>query len=108
MADKRSDGQAVVVTLLQTQSKGDLVRISDFIGILMNAGSSGDQVALDIAQDEVEFAVPQSVTANVGDTLYMTAGGVITNTSSGNRAFAKVTVAKDSNNIVWAIRLPQA
>lgn len=104
----RSDGKAVDVTLTEAKEKGSVVVVDGFFGITMASGSSGDTVAIEIAQREHEIAVPADVTANKGDVLYLTSAGVIDDESSGNTAFLKVTVAKDSNNYVWGILLPQA
>lgn len=103
----RSDGKAVDVTLNKTVSKGDVVLQEGFFGITMQAGSSGDTVALEIAQREHEIQVPANVTAGKGDVLYLDASGTITNSSS-DTPFLKVTEAKDANNYVWGILLPQA
>jgi predicted RecA/RadA family phage recombinase len=108
MADTlRSDGKAVEVTLLSTVSKGELVYLDDFFGITMQAGSSGDIVAIEIAQREHELEVGAGITAAKGDVLYVDGEGEITN-DSGDTAFMKVTKAKDANNYVWGILLPQA
>lgn len=105
----RSDGKAVDVTLTEAKEKGSVVVLDGFFGITMASGSSGDTVAIEIAQREHEIAVPADVTANKGDVLYLTSAGVIDDSSkAGNTAFLKVTVAKDSNNYVWGILLPQA
>lgn len=111
MADTfRSDGKAVEVTLLETKAKGSLVLLEGFFGITMQSGSSGDTVAIEIAQRENELLIPADVTANKGDVLYLTPAGVIddTDNSGANVAFLKVTKAKDANNYVWGILLPQA
>lgn len=104
----RSDGKAVEVTLLSAKEKGSVVLLEGFFGITMRAGSSGDTVAIEIAQREHEIAVPADVVAAKGDILYLTDAGVIDDSSSGNTPFMKVTVAKDANNYVWGILLPQA
>lgn len=108
MADTfRSDGKAVEVTLLETKAKGSLVLLEGFFGITMQSGSSGDTVAIEIAQRENELLVPADVTAGKGDILYISSAGVITNTNT-DTPFLKVTKAKDANNYVWGILLPQA
>jgi len=108
MGDIRTGGKSVRVTLTSTHQKGDYTVADGFHGLLLDGGSSGDQVAMDISQQVVEVTVAPSVTANVGDILYITDAGVITNTSSGNRAALKVVVAKDANNVVYALQLPQS
>jgi hypothetical protein len=103
----RSDGKAVEVTLLSTKAKGQVVLLDGFFGITMQAGSSGDTVAIEIASREHEILVPSGVTAAKGDVLYLSSAGVVTNTIS-DTPFLKVTKAKDANYYVWGILLPQA
>lgn len=105
----RSDGKAVDIAYNYStpKEKGNPVLIDGFHGILMDNASSGETVAIEIATREHEITVPGGVTAAKGAILYITSAGVITNTKSGNRAFLKVTEAKDSNNIVWGVILPQ-
>jgi|SRR3972149_8456538 len=102
----RGDGKAVDITLTEYKAKGSVVLVDGFFGITMAAGSSGDTVAIEIALREHEIAVPEGVTASKGDILYLSTAGVITNTTS-DKPFMKVTVAKDSNNYVWGVLLPQ-
>lgn len=104
----RSDGKAVDVVADKSVTKGDPVLLEGFHGIAMSDASSGDTLAIEIALREHEINVGASVTAAKGDVLYLASDGSITNTSTGNRAFAKVTLAKDANNYVWAVLLPQA
>lgn len=102
----RSDGKAVDVELTETTAKGEVISIDGFFGITMAAGSSGDTVAIEIAQREHEISIPGELTANRGDILYLDSSGAITTTDS-DKPFMKVTVAKDANNYVWGILLPQ-
>lgn len=102
-----SDGKAVEVTLLAATPKDRVVVLDGFFGITMTAGSSGDTVAIEIAQREHEIVLPTGLTAAKGDILYITPAGVIDDSASGNKAFLKVTQAKDENDVVWGILLPQ-
>ena len=103
----RSDGKAVNVTLLSMVEKGTPVHLDGFFGITMSAGSSGDTVAIEVAQREHEVSVGALITAAKGDILYMNqTTGVLTNTVT-DKPFMKVTKAKDANNYVWGILLPQ-
>lgn len=104
----RSDGKAVDVTVDATITKGDVVYKDGFAGIAMQDAVSGETIALEIAQREHEINVG-GISAAKGTILYITAAtGAITATAgSGKAPFCKVTVAKDSNNIVWAVLLPQ-
>lgn len=102
----RSDGKAVEVTLTAPTEKGVQVYLDGFFGITMQAGSSGEDVAIEIAQREHELEVGSGITAAKGDILYIDADGAITNDNT-DVPFMKVTVAKDANNYVWGILLPQ-
>lgn len=101
-----SDGKAVEVVLTGTTEKGTPVLLDGFHGITMEDGTSGETVAIEIAQREHEIVVGASITAAKGDILYIQTNGTVNNTASG-RAFMRVTVAKDANNVVWGILLPQ-
>jgi hypothetical protein len=107
MARKVSDGLAVKLTATKTIAAKALTREAGFHGVAFRGASSGEEVVIAIEQCEIEVTVGGGVTAAVGDILYITDAGVITNTSSGNTACLKVTVAKDTNNVVWGILLPQ-
>lgn len=108
MADTlRSDGKTVRVTPQAAYTKGDTLYVDDFAGIALASGSSGEEVALEIAQREHEIIVESGTTAEVGDILYIHADGTVDSTSGSGVAFMKVTVAKDANDVVWGILLPQ-
>jgi len=107
MADTlRGDGKAVDVELTTYKAKGSVVLIDGFFGITMAAGSSGDTVAIEIAQREHEIAIPTNLSAARGAILYLSSLGVITTTAS-DKPFMKVTLEKDANDYVWGILLPQ-
>lgn len=101
-----SDGKAVEVVLTADTTKGTPVLLDGFHGITMADGDSGETVAIEIAQREHEIVVEAGVTATKGSILYIDTDGVVGNTNT-DRAFMKVTVAKDANNVVWGILLPQ-
>ena len=102
----RMDGKAVEITLTEVTSKGTPVLYDGFHGITMQAGSSGDVVAIEIAQRVHEITVGAGVTGAKGDTLYIATDGTVDNTDT-ERAYMKVVRAKDSNNVVWGLQLPQ-
>ena len=107
MADTlRGDGKAINVELTEYKAKGSVVLIDGFFGITMAAGSSGDTVAIEIAQREHEINVGAEITATIGAILYLDSNGDISNTTS-DKPFMKVTKAKDANNYVWGVLLPQ-
>jgi predicted RNA-binding protein with TRAM domain len=101
----RSDGNAIDVTIDKTVEKGDVGLFEKFHGIMMETASSGDTVAMEIAQRVHEVNVGE-ITADKGDLLYLDENGDITDTNT-DRLFAKVVIAKDANNIAWLLILPQ-
>lgn len=103
----RSDGKAVDVTVAGTITKGDVVLAEGFFGIAMQDAVSGEEIAIEIALREHELNVG-SIAAAKGAILYLTGAGVITATKSTNTPFLKVTQAKDANNFVWGVLLPQS
>lgn len=103
----RSDGKAVDVTVTGTVTKGDVVLAEGFAGIAMQDAVSGETIALEIATREHEINLGAGVSGAKGAVIYLTSAGALTNTVGSNKPFCKVTVAKDSNNICWAVLLPQ-
>jgi len=113
---KRSDGKAVLVEAVSAFDKGTFVRKNrgvnvSWYGFACEDAESGDQVNLDISASEFELVIPADVDAAVGAILYITKDtGEITDEEGEdmeNVMFMKVTVAKDNNNVVWGIQLPQ-
>lgn len=102
----RSDGKAVDLDITSDVEKGDIVVAESWHGIAQHDASSGETVAVEIAAREHEIEVGEGITAAKGDILYVDSNGDITD-DSGDTAFMKVTSAKDANNIVWGILLPQ-
>jgi len=105
----RTDGAAVDVSFAGAtpQEKGTPWYQDGFFGILMAAASSGDTVSLEVAQRVHEITVEAEVTAAKGDVLYINKSTrAITNTNT-DVPFMRVVKAKDANNIVWGILLPQ-
>lgn len=113
METLRSDGKAVDVVYSGSNAgvtgdiaKGDIVVAEGFFGVAMNNAASGETVALEIAAREHEIKVGSGITAAKGDVLYVSSTGAITNTDT-DKAFLKVTKAKNSSDYVWGIILPQ-
>jgi predicted RecA/RadA family phage recombinase len=104
-----SDGKAIDVTLAAATTKGTLVVAQGWVGIALADGGIGDTIAIEVEREH-EIVVPGGVTAAKGDILYVptTAGNaVVTNTATNNKAFGKVTVAKNAANAVTFKFLPQ-
>lgn len=114
---KRSDGKAVLVEAVSAFDKGTFVRKhrgvdSSWFGFACQDAVSGDKVNLTIAPYEFELIIPADVEAACGAILYIEKDtGEITDESTkeeeNNIPFMKITGAKDENNVVWGILLPQ-
>lgn len=110
MAGKRTDGRAIDVVAAAPLEKDVPVYISGFHGFTMDRAETGEAVAIDVAEQVWEFAIPSGVSAPKGTTLYIKTDGthaITATAATGYVAFAKVVEAKDANNIVWAKQLPQ-
>jgi len=77
-----------------------------FHGFAMNDAASGEELVLDVSMRTWQVNIG-SLTGVVGEIIYITPAGVLTNTASTNRPFGRVTVAKDSSNVVDLLVLPQ-
>lgn len=115
---KNSEGRAVQFTAEYTIGARMPALFDKFIGVTTNSGNSGETVVLDIEQVEYQIDVGDSLDPSVGDVIYVTVASVteheipntaLTTTADGanTRAFLKVTSAKDANNIVTGILMPQ-
>ena len=102
----RTDGNAIDIDLTQTVEKGDYFVDDEYFGIAMEAGSSGDTIAMEIAQRVHEISIGE-LTGAKGDIIYITTAGVLTTTVGTNKPFMKVVQEKDSNNYIWGLLLPQ-
>lgn len=103
-AQRRGDGKSVnvVVPAGQSWEAGDPVYAQGWHGFAISAGEEGDIVAIEVEQSVWEVDLGAGITGAKGDIVYIVAAtGVLTSTSSGNVAFGKVELAKDSNNIAY-------
>ena len=113
MESLRSDGNAVEIVYNGVNAgvtgpveKGVPVLQDGFFGITMQAASSGETIAIEIQLREHEILIDSRLTAAKGDILYLSTDGTITTTNT-DTPFLKVTVAKDANDYVWGVLLPQ-
>jgi hypothetical protein len=108
-ANRRSDGKSVdvVVPAGQTWEAGDPVSAQGWHGFAMAAGGAGDIVAIEVEQSVWEIDLGAGITGAKGDIVYITtATGVLAAASgTGIVPFAKVVLAKDSNNIAYVRHL---
>lgn len=110
MAGLRQHAGAVDVVANKDLEKDVPVYLDGFHGFTLDRVLEDEAVAIDVQGAIWEFAVPSAVVAPVGTTLYISTDGdhtISATAGAGAVAFAKVTVAKDANNIVWAKQLPQ-
>lgn len=109
MSGLRTHGGAIDVVADADYEKDVPVYIDGFHGFTLDRVEEGDTVAIDVSGGVWEFEIPAGVAAPIGTTLYISTDGEneITAEADDNVPFAKVVLAKDANNIVWAKQLPQ-
>jgi hypothetical protein len=111
-----SDGKAVDVTLdAGDVVKGAVIVAEGWVGIAGSDADSGDTLALICDDREYQFEVPDGLTVNKGDIVYITVATVTghypddeaytTSAGAGKVALFKATADKDDNNIVTGILL---
>lgn len=111
-----SDGKSVDVTLTSTVEKGQVAVVEGWLGITNDRGASGDAISLSVDQREYQFSVPSGLAVNKGDIVYIDItdltghipdSSAYSTTSGMNKiALFKATAAKDTNNVVTGIQLP--
>lgn len=111
-----SDGQSVQLTLSYTVAAKQVAVISGWLGVTAAAGESGDMVALSLQQCERQFTIPSGLDPAVGTVIYVEVADLTghtpddtaysTTAGAGKVAFFKTTSAKDANNVVTGIVLP--
>ncbi|RXM79585.1 hypothetical protein DP144_01905 [Clostridium tetani] len=112
---KISDGKSVKVTVPENTSiKAQQFYLLDgFFGIAMESiiTVSGETEELTLSIEQAEYETDNIVTTEsfkVGELIYWNSTSKkFTTTKGENRLVGKVTVAKDSNNVIWFLLLPQ-
>ena len=110
MGGLRQHSGAVDVVANKDLEKDVPVYLEGWHGWTLDRALNGELVAIDTQGAVWEFAIPSGVSAPKGTTLYISTDGnhTISASAGANKVpFAKVTIAKDSNNVVWAKQLPQ-
>lgn len=113
---KESDGKSLHVDLTATVTAKQVAVVDGWLGIVEEAGDSGDVVALTIDPIERQFTVPSGLSVSKGDIVYVdvtdltghTPDDTAYSTSAGANkvAFFKATADKDGNDVVTGIVLP--
>jgi hypothetical protein len=112
---KVSDGKSVKVTVpASTEVKAQEFYLLDgFFGVAMESvkTESGQTEELTLSIEQAEYETDNIVTTEsfaVGDLVYWNSTSKkFTTTKDTNRLVGKVTVAKDTNNVIWFLLLPQ-
>lgn len=112
MARKVSDGRSVKLTVpagFGAVEAGKFYRIQGFFGLAMNAANEGEQVVLLTEQGEYETSqINPGDAFNVGDPVYFDDTNKVLTTAENGQAVGRVTSAKDANNVIWFVLVPQA
>ena len=111
-----SDGQSVTLDITATVITSQVAVISGWLGVTNGSGDSGTTIALDIGLVERQMIVPSTFDPSVGDIIYITIATITghtpddaayTNTAgAGKIALGKVTVAKNDDDVLEYITLP--
>lgn len=112
---KVSDGKSVVVTVPENTNieAQTFVEVEGFFGVAMQSisTSAGETEELVINIEQAEYETDNITTTNtfeVGTLIYYDKGTKkLTTTDTGNRLVGRATSAKDSNNVITFILLPQ-
>ncbi len=111
-----SDGKSIGVDLLYTVAAGQLAVVDGWLGIVEAGGASGDHVAMNIDQREYQYTVPASLEVAKGQIVYVEVADLTghkpdnsaysTSAGAGKVAAFKATMAKNTDNIVTGVMLP--
>ena len=105
---KISDGKAVRVKVTKAVQAQNFYLIDGFFGVALKDAEAGEELELQIEQAEYETDNIVTTDAfNAGDLIYWNKTK-FTTTATDNKLVGRVTVGKDSNNVIWFILLPQA
>lgn len=110
------DGQSVTLTITATVIISQVAVIDGWLGVTNGSGDSGTLISLDIGLVGRQLIVPSGFDPSLGDIIYVTIATITghtpddaayTNTAgAGKIALGKVTVAKDDNDVLEYITLP--
>lgn len=116
MARKVSDGNSIKVTVPENTTivQGNFYLLDGFFGMAVRGVTTGAgetaQVVLNI--EEAEYETSQINTNDafaVGAKVYYdSTTGLLTTTADNNRFVGVVTQAKDSNNVIWFMFMPNS
>ncbi len=116
MGRKISDGQSVKVTVPENTTivQGNFYLLDGFFGMAIRgvATGAGETAQAVLNLEEAEYETSQ---INTGDAFtvgakvyYNSSTGLLTTTAEGSRFVGVVTQAKDSNNVIWFLFMPNS
>jgi plastocyanin len=102
-----SDGKAVNVDLTATVIHNQVAYAQGWLGITNEAAESGDTIALTVDEREYQWPVPDALTVNKGDTVYVDVTNLTGHTPDSDAYYTaagsnriklfKATAAKDTS-----------
>ena len=102
-----SDGKAVNVDLTATVVYHQVAVVEAWVGITEEAGDSGDTIAMTVDEREYQWPVPDGLTVNKGDIIYVDTADLTghtpdstaygTSSGAGKIKLCKATAAKDTS-----------
>lgn len=111
-----NEGRSVPVTLTATVTAAQVAVIESFLGVTVGAGESGDTVSLRVDHAAYQFSVPASLSVSKGTVVYVDVTDITghsvdetayyTASGANRKALFKAVTAKDANNTVIGILLP--
>lgn len=105
MTNYVQEGKVITVTAAAPVASGDVVVVSDMVGVAANAADTGEEV--EIAVQGV-YTLPKDSAAEAigqGDTVYATDEGKITTTATDNTACGKAAYASGAGTATVKVRL---
>lgn len=102
-------GDVIEHTLTEEVSAGDPVVIGDLVGVAVNDGESGDVISVNLTG---VYELPKTTGADTGfsqgATLYLTAGGNLTETSTDNTEAGKAFADAADGDATALVKLTTA
>lgn len=102
-----SDGQGIQVTLTATVTAKQVAYAQGWLGIIEGNGNSGDTVGMTVDDREYQWPVPDALTVNKGDIVYVDTADLTGHTpdntayytasGAGRIKLFKATAAKDTS-----------
>lgn len=106
-----NDAKAVHVDLLYTVAAKQVALVDGWLGVTVESGDSGDEIALTVDNRGYQFTVPSTLDVAKGDIVYIDSAqvtghtpddaGYATAADTGLIPLFKAQSDKDANNVVY-------